>query len=98
PAIYTLSLHDALPIWDYVTLQRAQELDHRRLGFFDHCGAFVQHQDVERNPVADVARRRWSAAHRYRRINHAPAILEEQLRRVVRSEEHTSELQSQSNL
>src|SRR2546430_12358687 len=62
--IYTLSLHDALPIWS------------------------------RRDPAANRSTRRRDASERMRLQERA----QNQLRKRLRSEEHTSELQSQSNL
>src|SRR5688572_32363056 len=67
--IYTLSLHDALPIWE-----------RGRRGGAHGCGAVLAVGGS--GPVR---------AHRVREHPRLP-------RRARRSEEHTSELQSQSNL
>src|SRR5256886_12440524 len=70
--IYTLSLHDALPIWIAPAIRRAHA------------------------PVAERPRRgeRAEAPDRFRR----PARMRTEAPVHRRSEEHTSELQSQSNL
>src|SRR2546430_17584353 len=72
--IYTLSLHDALPI--YFQYLRAENAIARRAG-----GAGV-HRTGPRRKVP----------HCFRRWITNPVVL------LCRSEEHTSELQSQSNL
>src|SRR5688572_31700176 len=68
--IYTLSLHDALPIYPQVKLAMSQEFLNRRDGW-------PALREAYRLPHADV-----------RGLDHG----------LARSEEHTSELQSQSNL
>src|SRR2546426_9381886 len=75
--IYTLSLHDALPIYRSAALQSRRGVAHER----------GERQDVSRRSrelrrVARVARRE---------LRRAPS-------RTLRSEEHTSELQSPCNL
>src|SRR2546430_9747053 len=70
--IFTLSLHDALPI---------------------SVGAPGIEPDVEVVPHRDVTSR-----HHREGEGRILVFPEPRLRRVVRSEEHTSELQSQSNL
>src|SRR2546430_7204025 len=69
--IYTLSLHDALPIFHLYAVQRARSL------LPAHCSLFYLALDVPGDGLSRLVERR--AGH-------------------VRSEEHTSELQSQSNL
>src|SRR2546430_9006057 len=69
--IYTLSLHDALPISRRATAERASDARHR---------GRAQRAAVSDPPEALDARP------------------QDALRRLLRSEEHTSELQSQSNL
>src|SRR5688572_31358914 len=72
--IYTLSLHDALPIFDRVG---------ERLGLRQHVGR-IDHPALHQvDEVRDVL-----AMRRVARLDGE----------VLRSEEHTSELQSQSNL
>src|SRR2546430_17490757 len=65
--IYTLSLHDALPIWNR---------------------AIVGPSQIVSEYTADRFLKRWAAI----------SSMHEWKERVTRSEEHTSELQSQSNL
>src|SRR2546430_7445913 len=76
--IYTLSLHDALPIYLGV-VGRAEHDGHERRGIASLLG---RHATQPLDPLDDV-----EAAARTRK----PAV-------AIRSEEHTSELQSQSNL
>src|SRR5437868_11290541 len=78
---YTLSLHDALPIWRVVGVRAAPALRQA-----DH-GRGWQQDAVERgHPVDPPARLDRRPAER------APAVA------AVRSEEHTSELQSRFDL
>src|SRR5688572_31497438 len=74
--IYTLSLHDALPIWSARAAQsaRGRVLAPPRPGFGQAC-----------------ASRYWRSSSRWMRARLPQS-------RRPRSEEHTSELQSQSNL
>src|SRR5256885_11975019 len=76
--IYTLSLHDALPISDAADPRHRVQQDHR---------AGVLRGD--RRPGGRVLR-----GH----PRPAPAVRDRARRRLVRSEEHTSELQSPCNL
>src|SRR2546427_1978968 len=76
--IYTLSLHDALPIWRGLCHQPARQHHRDRTGGTRRAG----------RAAASCAARGSASAHRVRR----------QRGRWPRSEEHTSELQSQSNL
>src|SRR5688572_31819201 len=75
--IYTLSLHDALPIWVRIKIHAPDGGEHRvnlfRRGVTVHDD---EHDDLRSRRAADESPR---SEHR-------------------RSEEHTSELQSQSNL
>src|SRR2546430_9885216 len=78
--IYTLSLHDALPIWGLLQLQADVDGDR------DH-----QQREQERDAPAPRGER-FGLAHP------VPALAADGRDRHLRSEEHTSELQSQSNL
>src|SRR5688572_32582108 len=79
--IYTLSLHDALPIYG-IGVRRAMDDVGYRPDLDDAAG--VHHGDA----VAGLG----DDAHVVRDQHHRGAVL------PARSEEHTSELQSQSNL
>src|SRR2546430_12554840 len=74
--IYTLSLHDALPI-SRRPIGRGNRR-HRWRDVVEEAAPFVEVDDEDRAPPGEALR--------YGRID------------TVRSEEHTSELQSQSNL
>src|SRR2546430_2000611 len=78
--IYTLSLHDALPI---------------SVPIFDATGA--QNHDIH-HPPRDHPHRHRAPPARGRGLHRAPARADPGTGRGRRSEEHTSELQSQSNL
>src|SRR5688572_33449353 len=79
--IYTLSLHDALPIWSSEAAADPHGQGHARRNRVSG--------DSEVNPRMLLLA--WSVAL-------APALLAGQSQASGRSEEHTSELQSQSNL
>src|SRR5207248_10579847 len=98
PAIYTLSLHDALPIWPHADdgeLQGLRDLD--RLQDLVGGGAAQRGVRVARSsqpkarirPGVDVARRNPHAQ---------VAQVADEILKAVRSEEHTSELQSPYDL
>src|SRR5256885_12349650 len=74
--IYTLSLHDALPIF---RRYRAQYPGTEHLGHLHHQRARASRRGVHQARVASLQRKRG-------------------MRQVVRSEEHTSELQSPCNI
>src|SRR2546430_9920742 len=80
--IYTLSLHDALPI--SADVQR------------DHNGAHSMAAEVDGHPLRHIGRPEQDAVARA----HAASLqlARDAAAQPVRSEEHTSELQSQSNL
>src|SRR2546430_8019700 len=80
--IYTLSLHDALPIF---LLSGAQDLPHP---YPARAGGSRRRQD---RPVHQGDREP-------ARLDHAAAVVGGLDRAAPRSEEHTSELQSQSNI
>src|SRR2546427_4427986 len=82
PEIYPLSLHDALPIW----IRLHTNAPHHRAAALAVLGA-----PANREAVATAARR-W-AAHELE-----SAVVAQGGCAATRSEEHTSELQSQSNL
>src|SRR5690606_41948912 len=87
PALYTLSLHDALPIWQYPVP-----------GEHDQRGA---DQRLVRDRVRDLAERGDQAVAAGDPAVHevgAAGHQEYQAGRDPRSEEHTSELQSRENL
>src|SRR5262249_45065155 len=63
--------------------ERTKQRDHRRLGGLDNRCILVEHQYVHRDPVADVARRRRTAAHGRRRLDDTPAILGEQTQLAI---------------
>src|SRR5688572_32141482 len=89
PAFYPLSLHDALPILHmYSGFAILTAVIFRLLwGIFGSSTA--RFSSFIRGPRAVIAYVRGSAA--WRKIGHSPIG-------ALRSEEHTSELQSQSNL
>src|SRR5205085_12118213 len=91
--LYTLSLHDALPIFRLYRQRNPRDaavlvnvkLPHFGSGLFVRPLAAAMHQDKNQMIVRIVGQRLPSAR--------APALV-----LILRSEEHTSELQSQSNL
>src|SRR5206468_6711419 len=97
PTIYTLSLHDALPICTYVgeydedLVKQSIERELERRG-----QAFFLHNRVE--TIDETAVRVQALAPKARvRVAHGQ-MDEGVLEKVMRSEEHTSELQSRSDL
>src|SRR5690606_41993493 len=86
--VYTLSLHDALPIW-----LQARVPDRRRHGENEDRGARRACREIR--PVAARPPGRLSAA--LCALCGEVAVAPESAR-CVRSEEHTSELQSRENL
>src|SRR5206468_12942176 len=82
-AIYTLSLHDALPIWQERSVPVPEHLEVRRpRGVCQRARAARQRADSERGQVRELAR-----------LREPRGAVEPE-----RSEEHTSELQSRSDL
>src|SRR5205085_11288890 len=97
PSIFTLSLHDALPI----SLMRERDLFELRgkIGMVFQESALFDSLSVREN----VAYRLMEARGIYdeeidRRVREALRFVELEHTLELRSEEHTSELQSQSNL
>src|SRR5690606_41673175 len=91
PAIYTLSLHDALPILGDVCRRRIQvERLAQRPGevIFRRMHGVGDHRLRETGNVGSANRERTRARRSRRARNQAG----------IRSEEHTSELQSRENL
>src|SRR5205823_13909764 len=93
-AIYTLSLHDALPIW--AEAQALEELERRWLSAYDHCLAV---SDRERDLFARFNPSAVTIPNGVEPLPEpglpsAPAEHEPLRLLFVRSEEHTSELQS----
>src|SRR5690606_41657575 len=87
-ALYTLSLHDALPIWAASRLARDDESAAAAAGArFDHVQV-PERPDRESRAVAVRREQRGALA----------AGVAGAVRVGVRSEEHTSELQSRENL
>src|SRR5690606_40396391 len=90
-ALYSLSLHDALPIYDAIERSAGRELRERAE---PSCHADVAgREDVETSQAAEEDQRRAPGTD-------APKLREEADRvgTLHRSEEHTSELQSRENL
>src|SRR5207253_9002555 len=87
PSIYTLSLHDALPIWWRRPIPRAPSAQHDRAQV--HAGSRAV--DRELGPLGARPDRGLALDHRSRRLGLPPHTF-------VRSEEHTSELQSRGHL
>src|SRR5690606_42138912 len=95
-AIYTLSLHDALPIFDAVG--EGDEIG-RDAGFLEQLARRsitdpLAEFDVPARQAPQVAVRRLAAAHQ----EHASVAPDACTDTEDRSEEHTSELQSRENL
>jgi hypothetical protein len=63
--------------------ERSQQRHHGCVGGFNDGGALVEHENVHRNPVAHVARRRRSAADRGRRFDELPVVVREQFELAV---------------
>src|SRR5689334_20495121 len=88
---YTLSLHDALPISPHARLRTA-----RVPARLARCVRRAHGRDARRRARRDGHRRRAHRPERERAL--APRAAAGEARRRVRSEEHTSELQSQFHL
>src|SRR5205085_7894097 len=84
--LFTLSLHDALPICTRFGVKAVQLINE------GHFGSMVSYQNyqVRHVPIADAVNRL--------RLVPPNGEMVQTARDVERSEEHTSELQSQSNL
>src|SRR5207244_10748643 len=93
PALCTLSLHDALPIWSFGEGARAEDprdfLGVQRLALEQRAGERVQLLDVLLEDLSRAA----GALH-----DDALDLAVDGQRRLLRSEEHTSELQSPDHL
>src|SRR5205814_8755890 len=92
-AIFTLSLHDALPIWADRARANVRELFRRECGKFVESGDGL-HELVDRDAGRAAAAIAIVVA---RRCNRA-AGREDENGGLLRSEEHTSELQSLRHL
>src|SRR5205085_11551018 len=90
PSIYTLSLHDALPIWHLAAMTKLGE-GTRMLTV--NLGTGRGHSVLE---MVDAFGKASGRSIPYQIVERRPGDLAENF--ADRSEEHTSELQSQSNL
>src|SRR5262249_56594172 len=84
--LHTLSLHDALPIWRRSAKRQRRQHRRRRQRRLSTTRLAEGHQ----HPIGQSGRHRGTVCSRCRR--------ERRLERVARSEEHTSELQSLTNI
>src|SRR5206468_7496705 len=93
--LYTLSLHDALPIYDADAEPGVHQMTHRR-----RIGDLEQRHRTEPRLFAGCDHSFAQAAARFGKDERAAADLAKSDRRSAgqRSEEHTSELQSRSDL
>src|SRR2546428_8282955 len=88
--IYTLSLHDALPISDVVAIV---ECDRSHLLQTQHAFDVARHR-IQRLLLIGVR----IALAQFERFGESHSVRNISVQRIVRSEEHTSELQSRSDL
>src|SRR5205085_12683977 len=95
PALLPLSLHDALPILRREPLDRVDDED-RDVRARDRLQRTQRRVALRGGPGRDAAAP--PDAGRVDEDDLAPPPLQPRVDRVARSEEHTSELQSQSNL
>src|SRR5207248_11034775 len=95
--IYSLSLHDALPIWDRVRVETG--LGEIGLVVDEELLVREQRQGVRLAAAGELLERDWNEVRGVDpQVRHRRVQLVAELGNEVRSEEHTSELQSPYDL